>query len=102
MGPSHPSRPKEEVYGWSRILGGMDDREILSRIHTLVDAEDELHAKAVDHTLSHEERARLRDIDEQLDQCWDLLRQRRARREFGENPDEARARPIDTVEHYEQ
>ena len=80
----------------------MDDREILSRIHTLVDAEDQLHQKAVDRTLSDEERSQLRGIDEQLDQCWDLLRQRRARREFGEDPDSAKARPIDTVEHYQQ
>ena len=80
----------------------MDDTEILSRIHELVDAEDQLHRKAIDQVLSPQERERLRGIDEQLDQCWDLLRQRRARREFGEDPDQARPRTIDTVEHYEQ
>lgn len=80
----------------------MDDREILSRIHELVDAEDRLHTAAIDNALSDEDRVQLREIDTQLDQCWDLLRQRRAKREFGENPDTAAARPIDTVEHYEQ
>jgi len=80
----------------------MDDREILSRIHDLVAAEDRLHQAAIDNTLEPTQREELRDIDAQLDQCWDLLRQRRARREFGEDPDAAQARPIDTVEHYEQ
>lgn len=80
----------------------MEDREILSRIHDLVAEEDRLHSAAVDKTLTDEDRGKLRDIDVQLDRCWDLLRQRRARREFGENPDEAAARPEDTVEHYLQ
>ena len=51
---------------------------------------------------SQEERERLRSAEEALDQCWDLLRQRRARREFGENPDEAAARPAGEVEGYMQ
>lgn len=80
----------------------MDDREILSRIHELVDDEDRLHQAAINNTLSDEERARLSEIDARLDQCWDLLRQRRARREFGDDPDQAAARPIKTVEHYQQ
>ena len=80
----------------------MDDQEILSRIHELVDEEDRLHKSAINNTLSEEEREQLRGIDMKLDQCWDLLRQRRARREFGEEPDDVAARPIDTVEHYLQ
>jgi hypothetical protein len=48
------------------------------------------------------DQARLQQLEEQLDQCWDLLRQRRARREFDENPDGATARSTDTVEHYWQ
>ena len=80
----------------------MDDRQILSRIHTLVDEEDQLHQAALDNTLEPPQRERLRHLDEEIDQCWDLLRQRRARREFGENPDAAQARPVDTVEHYQQ
>ncbi len=80
----------------------MEDREILSRIHELVDEEDRLHQSAVDQTMSDEDRAKMREIDVQLDQCWDLLRQRRAAREFGGDPEQAHARPGDTVEHYLQ
>lgn len=80
----------------------MDDKDILSRIHELVDEEDRLHQSALDKSLSDEDRARLRALDERVDQCWDLLRQRRALREFGENPDEAHVRPVDEVEHYQQ
>ena len=80
----------------------MDDREILSRIHELVDAEDRLHNAAINNSLTDEDRDQLQDIDTQLDQCWDLLRQRRAKREFGGDPDEAQPRPIGTVEQYEQ
>jgi hypothetical protein len=80
----------------------MEDRQILSRISDLVAEEDSLHERAVDNTLEDEERERLHHIDEALDQCWDLLRQRRALREAGRNPDEADARPIDQVEHYQQ
>jgi hypothetical protein len=52
--------------------------------------------------LGDEERARLRQLEIQLDQCWDLLRQRRARSEFGEDPDDAKARPPEVVERYLQ
>jgi hypothetical protein len=45
---------------------------------------------------------RRRQIEEQLDQCWDLLRQRQAKREFGSDPNDAHARPIPEVEHYQQ
>jgi hypothetical protein len=81
----------------------MDDTEILGRIKDLVDEEHELRQRAVRHDLStDEERARLRVVEESLDQCWDLLRQRRARRGAGENPDEARPRPANEVESYWQ
>lgn len=80
----------------------MDDADIIRRIHTLVEEEDRLHAHGIDRSLEDDERARLGHLEEQLDQCWDLLRQRRARRNAGEDPDEAHARPIDTVEHYQQ
>ena len=72
------------------------DTEILQRIQGLVDEE---------HSLRNGEgtdAARLRHLEEQLDQCWDLLRQRRARREFHQDPAEAAARSTDTVEHYWQ
>ncbi len=52
--------------------------------------------------LSPAESERLRSVEVQLDQCWDLLRQRRARREFGQDPDEAIVRDPDTVERYQQ
>jgi hypothetical protein len=51
---------------------------------------------------SDEDRAALRQVEESLDQCWDLLRQRDARRDAGTNPDEAKARPVSEVEGYLQ
>jgi hypothetical protein len=77
----------------------MEESSILSQIHKLVDAERELLARS-NHTT--DQRARLREIEGSLDQCWDLLRQRRARREFGENPDNAHVRPVREVEEYLQ
>jgi hypothetical protein len=79
----------------------MDDRDLLRRISTLVDEEHTLRERH-GGGLEDDERERLRDIEEQLDQCWDLLRQRRARREFGEDPDAAAPRPVDEVERYQQ
>ena len=52
--------------------------------------------------LNDTQHARMRDIEVRLDQCWDLLRQRRARREFNLNPEEAKVRDPNTVEHYQQ
>jgi hypothetical protein len=81
----------------------MDDTEILHQIQSLVDEE---HALMQQHTetgdLSEEQRARMHAIEVSLDQCWDLLRQRRARRHAGLNPDEAKVRDPETVEHYLQ
>jgi hypothetical protein len=72
----------------------MDDRTVLNHITELVEEEKRLRAGA-----GHPE-DRLRAIEEELDQCWDLLRQRRALREFGGNPDDAQPRDKDTVERY--
>lgn len=81
----------------------MDDKDILSRISGLIETEHELRTQLADGELSSEqERERLRSAEEALDQCWDLLRQRRARREYGENPDAAAARPAAEVEGYQQ
>jgi hypothetical protein len=81
----------------------MDDKEILSHIDDLIATEHDLRAKVADGQLSTAaERERLRSVEEALDQCWDLLRQRRARREFGENPEEAQERPAGEVEGYLQ
>jgi hypothetical protein len=78
-----------------------DDTSIRARITDLVHEERELRARLGRHEITaDEEHARLRDVEAELDQCWDLLRQRDARREFGENPDEAAARPSDVVENY--
>ena len=78
---------------------GMDETDILSRIHALVEEEHKLR-EGTDH--SEDERARIIKLEADLDQCWDLLRQRRAKRQYDENPDEAAARPESTVENYLQ
>jgi hypothetical protein len=81
----------------------MDDKQIMATIGDLIDTEHELRQQLASGELTGaEERERLRSAEEALDQCWDLLRQRRARREFGENPDDAAARPVSEVENYRQ
>jgi hypothetical protein len=73
----------------------------LARIHELVDEERKLRDRLQKKEISaEEEHARLRDLEVQLDQCWDLLRQRRALRETGGDPREAQVRPPDEVEGY--
>lgn len=77
------------------------DSEVLGRIGALVDEEHQLRSRAAsDDAGSPEEQARLKAVEVELDRCWDLLRQRSARREFGENPDEASPRPAGEVEGY--
>ena len=78
---------------------GMDEKDILSRIHELVDEEHQLR-EGTEH--SDEQRARISKLEADLDQCWDLLRQRRAKRQYDEDPDEAEVRPESTVESYLQ
>ncbi|MFL6056343.1 MAG: DUF2630 family protein [Actinoallomurus sp.] len=81
----------------------MQENEILGRIDDLVGEEHTLRERLQKGELTaDEERQRLRTLEEQLDQCWDLLRQRRARREAGEDPDGARSRPTGEVEGYLQ
>ena len=77
----------------------MDENEILGRISALVDEEHRLRDND-EH--SDEERARIAQLEVQLDQCWDLLRQRRAKRQYGEDPDDAETRPATEVENYLQ
>ena len=77
----------------------MDETDILSRIHALVDEEHKLR-ETTEHT--DDDRARISKLEADLDQCWDLLRQRRAKRQYDENPDEAEVRPESTVESYLQ
>ncbi|MBN6052998.1 DUF2630 family protein [Nonomuraea sp. RK-328] len=81
----------------------MRDDEILSRISALVSEEHELRGKlSAGEVTSEEENARVKELEVALDQCWDLLRQRRARRGAGEDPDAASARPASEVEGYRQ
>jgi hypothetical protein len=80
----------------------MDDSQILGRIDELVAEEQNLHEREGRGQLDPGDHARLEEIQVSLDRCWDLLRQRRARREFGEDPDQASARSAGTVENYQQ
>ena len=81
----------------------MDDKEIFRTIDDLINTEHDLRARlATGELTSDQEREQLRVVEEQLDQCWDLLRQRRARREFGEDPSGSTARPTSEVEGYLQ
>ncbi|HEY5987903.1 MAG TPA: DUF2630 family protein [Streptosporangiaceae bacterium] len=81
----------------------MDDKQILGHIGDLIQTEHDLRAKlSAGEMSSDDERDQLASIEAALDQCWDLLRQRRARREFGQNPEEANVRPVGQVEGYRQ
>jgi hypothetical protein len=79
------------------------DQEIMQRVRDLVDEEHRLRSRLQAGEISaEEEHERLRAMEETLDQCWDLLRQRRALREVGEDPGPAKARPVSEVEGYQQ
>ncbi|HEX7248227.1 MAG TPA: DUF2630 family protein [Actinomycetota bacterium] len=78
----------------------MDDQEVIDRINELADEEHELFGKESQGTASREDQERLKQLEVSLDQCWDLLHQRRARRSAGLNPDQATVRDEKTVEGY--
>jgi hypothetical protein len=84
----------------------MADESVLNRIEELVSQEHALQRReegdATDEDALAEDRRRLAEISVELDRCWDLLRQRRARRDAGEDPAEAGVRDAETVEHYQQ
>jgi hypothetical protein len=80
----------------------MDDNQIHGRIEQLVSEEHRLWHRESDGQATDEDRQRLKDLKVSLDQCWDLLRQRRALREEGGNPDEAQVRGEGVVENYRQ
>ena len=80
----------------------MDDNQIHGHIEQLVSEEHKLWSRESAGQASDDDRRRLEAIKVSLDQCWDLLRQRRALREEGGNPDDAHARGEDVVERYEQ
>ena len=78
------------------------DPEILTRIGDLVERERELRDRHEQTSLDETDRRQLEQLEIELDQCWDLLNQRRALREFGMDPGQARVRDDDTVEGYQQ
>jgi hypothetical protein len=81
----------------------MNDKEILGHIDELVATEHQLRTKlAAGELTTEEEHAQLKSTEEALDQCWDLLRQRRAKSDYGEDPSGAIARPANEVEGYLQ
>jgi hypothetical protein len=80
----------------------MDDQEIIARISALATEEQRLEEAHVGEGLSAEERERLKTLEVTLDQLWDTLRQRRAKRDAGRNPNEAQTRSAETVEGYQQ
>ena len=84
----------------------MSDESISARIERLVDEEHALRAReqqdSVDTDALDDDRARLMDVEVELDRCWDLLRQRRALRSAGADPDAAEVRDASTVEGYQQ
>ena len=81
----------------------MDDKNVLGRIHDLVNEEHELRQQLSQGTISSkEEHARLKDLEQALDQCWDLLRRRRAARTAGNDPNAEQAHSVGEVEGYLQ
>jgi hypothetical protein len=80
----------------------MDDAQIHGTIEQLVAEEHALWDREAAGEASESDRQRLAQLQVSLDQCWDLLRQRRALREAGRNEDAAEARPPEVVERYEQ
>lgn len=80
----------------------MNDDEVHERIEQLVSEEHELWQREAEGATTIEERRRLESLKVSLDQCWDLLRQRRALREAGLDAEAARIRDPDIVEGYEQ
>ena len=84
----------------------MNDESIAARIETLVAEEHELRGREAQDSASTDaletDQQRLREVEVELDRCWDLLRQRRALREAGADPEQAHVRDADTVERYWQ
>ncbi|UPW06106.1 DUF2630 family protein [Rhodococcus pyridinivorans] len=80
----------------------MDENELFQHIEKLVDEEKTLRSRTGADGPSDEDLQRLAAVEKGLDRCWDLLRQRRAKAEFGDDPDDAQARPVDEVESYRQ
>ena len=90
----------DESHGVSEE-GTMEDERVIQRINELAREEHELFEKESHGRVNDAERQRLKRLEVTLDQCWDLLHQRRARRDAGLDPREARVRPVAEVEGYE-
>jgi hypothetical protein len=80
----------------------MEDQAIRQHIESLVEEEHRLREHGDSGKLTAQDRLRLEEVQVQLDRYFDLLRQRRAREEFGQDPDVVHMRSADTVEHYQQ
>jgi hypothetical protein len=84
----------------------MSDESIAARIERLVAEEHELRSREQDDAVEPDalqiDNDRLKEVEVELDRCWDLLRQRRALRDAGGDPDDARVREAETVERYQQ
>jgi translation elongation factor EF-Ts len=78
------------------------DKSVLDHIHDLVAEEKALRSAHAGVGMTDDDRARLKELQGQLDQAWDLLRQRRAREEYDEDPDESAERPVENVTKYLQ
>ena len=76
------------------------EADVIGRIHSLVEEEHQLRESAAEH--GEDQRARMAELEKHLDQAWDLLRQRRAKRQYGNDPAEADDRPESQVESYLQ
>lgn len=85
-----------------RSIVNAGDAELVKRIDDLVEEEHQLERDHAGEGLDEAGRDRLRRLEIQLDQAWDLLRQRRARRHAGQDPSEAQPRSPEVVEHYQQ
>jgi len=92
---------RADVADFSRV-GLVDDSQIHGTIEQLVAEEHELWERESGGTADDGDRQRLRELEVSLDQCWDLLRQRRALREAGRDPDDAQTRSDNVFEGYQQ
>jgi hypothetical protein len=77
-----------------------EDRDVIERINEIANEEHQLWEKEGRGDITETERERLRELNVKLDQCYDLLHQRRARRAAGQDPDDAKVRDERTVEGY--
>ena len=95
---------RTSAFGMSEVpskgVAAVDDKQIFERINELATKEKDLFRKQADGEVSDEEKKQLKKIEVTLDQCWDLLHQRRARRSAGLDPDAAEVRDPDTGEKY--